>query len=227
MDNKIIMFDKNQNEEIVSKIKGLDIVFRGENSEVLIEEGSTFISSKIVIHNNCKVYIKKTNRYGIRSLSSELADNCNLIIGKDFSAVSLRISLNQEKNLNVTIGDYCMCASDVKIRPSDGHTIYKIENKEIVNRGEDVFIGDHVWIGLDCIILKGTRVSNNTIIGARSLVNKKFAEENVIIAGSPCKVVKHGVNWDRRSPGFYDNPAEFRKIESDYKLVYEKKKFEK
>lgn len=65
MDNKIIIFDKNGNEEIVSQIKGLTIIFKGKNSEVMIEEGSTFISSKIILHNNCKINIKKTHKHGI------------------------------------------------------------------------------------------------------------------------------------------------------------------
>ena len=205
MDNKIIIFDENQNEEIVSKIKGLTVTFRGKNNVVKIEKGSIFYSSHIILQNNCQVNIKKTNRYGIRSLSAELADNCSIKIGKDFSSVSIRFSQGQEKNLKVTIGDNCMCATDVTIRPTDGHAIYDIETNELINKGEDVFIGNHVWLGLNCLILKGSYLSNNTVIGANSLVNKKFTEENVIVAGSPAKIIKRNVNWDRKNPVVYEN----------------------
>jgi glycosyltransferase involved in cell wall biosynthesis/acetyltransferase-like isoleucine patch superfamily enzyme len=211
MDNKIILFDENQNEEIVSHIEGLNIVFKGKNSEVMIEEGSTFISSKIVLHNNCRINIKKTNKHGIRNLYAGLFDNCKLKIGKDFSCVSLNIHLNDEKGLSLFIGDYCMCALNVRIRPSDGHILYDINTKELLNKGEDVVIGNHVWIGLNCIFLKGAKVSDDTIIGANSLVNKKFHEKNVVIAGSPAKIVKRDVNWDRRSPDMYDEFIELGK----------------
>lgn len=84
MDNKVIIFDENQNEEIVSQIKGLTVTFRGKNNVVKIEKGSVFYSSHIILQNNCQVNIKKTNPYGIRNLSAELADNCSIKIGKDF-----------------------------------------------------------------------------------------------------------------------------------------------
>ncbi len=221
MDNKIIIFDKDHNEEIVSEIKGLNIIFKGKNSEVMIEDGSTFISSKIVLHNNCRINIKKTNKHGIRNLYAGLLDNCKLKIGKDFSCELLNIHLNDEKNLSVTIGDHCMFALHVRIRPSDGHILHDINTKELLNKGEDVIIGNHVWIGLNCTFLKGAEVSDDTIIGANSLVNKKFDEKNVVIAGSPAKIIKRDVNWDRRSPEIYDEFIELekkRKITMDHEI---------
>ena len=103
-----------------------------------------------------------------------------------------------------------MCAENVIIIPSDGHIVYDINTSELLNKGEDVVIGNHVWIGLNCIFLKGAKVSNDTIVGANSLVNKKF-EKNVIIAGSPAKIVKSDVNWDRKSPALYDEFIENKK----------------
>lgn len=204
MSNHICLYN-NSNKESVSEINGLNIVFKGKNSEVMVEDGSTFISSKIVLHNDCKINIKKTNKYGIRNLYAELFDNCKIKIGKDFSCVSLKLNLINEKGLSLLIGNYCMCGHNVLIRPSDGHIVYDIHTKELLNKGEDVIIGNHVWIGLNCIFLKGAKVSDDTIVGANSLVNKKFYEKNVVIAGSPAKIVKRDVNWDRKSPELYDN----------------------
>lgn len=219
MNNKIILFDEDQNEEIVPQIKGLNITFKGKNNVVRIEKGSVFRSSHIVLSNNCKVNIKKTNSYGIRNLSADLCDNCKIEIGKDFSTVSLSILLIDENNLSVFIGDYCMCARNVRIRPSDGHIIYDINTGELLNKGEDVIIGNHVWMGLNCLFLKGVKVSDDTIVGANSLVNKKFYEENVVIAGTPAKIVKRGVNWDRRSPELYDEFIDLKKNEIYFLLM--------
>jgi acetyltransferase-like isoleucine patch superfamily enzyme len=196
MNNKIILFDKTQ-EEIVPQIEGLNITFKGKNNVVRIDKGSVFRSCHLILSNNCEVNIKKSHPVGIRRLSVWIFDNCKMNIGKDFSCVSLNIYLTDEKGLSLFIGDHCMCAENVIIRPSDGHIVYDINTSELLNKGEDVVIGNHVWIGLNCIFLKGAKVSDDSIIGANSLVNKKF-EKNVIIAGSPAKIVKRDVNWDRK-----------------------------
>lgn len=39
------------------------------------------------------------------------------------------------------------------IRPSDGHIMYDIRTEELLNKGEDVAIINHVWINLDFIVL--------------------------------------------------------------------------
>ncbi|HOI39390.1 MAG TPA: acyltransferase [Methanobacterium sp.] len=237
MNNKIILFDKTQ-EEIVPQIEGLNITFKGKNNVVRIEKGSVFHSSRIILSNHCKVNIKKTNPYGIRNLVTELFEGSKIEIGEDFSCVSLVFHLNDEKGLSVIIGDHCLCSTGVRIRPSDGHIIYDITTGELLNKGEDIVIGNHVWMGLNSLFLKGAKVSDHSIVGANSLVNKKFDEKNVIIAGVPARIVRHGVNWDRRSPRLYDKSVEFRNNNSDYQvsvgnsssgdnIVYKKRKFDK
>ena len=48
--------------------------------------------------------------------------------------------------------------------------------------------------------MKGAKIPNNCIVGANSLVNKEFFEENCLIAGTPAKIIKKGVNWSRVNP---------------------------
>ena len=54
---------------------------------------------------------------------------------------------------------------------------------------KDILIGENVWIGMNCIILKGVVIGDNTIIGAGSIVTKNL-EANCIYAGNPAKLVK-------------------------------------
>lgn len=67
-----------------------------------------------------------------------------------------------------------MISFGVIIRPDDGHTIFSPESKQILNYGKDIKIGNHVWLGEQVIILKGAVIPDNTIVGAKSLVNKQF-----------------------------------------------------
>lgn len=63
-----------------------------------------------------------------------------------------------------------------------------------MNIPQNVFIGSHCWIGLRCLILKGTKLADNTIVGANSLLNKDFYEPNSIIVGNPAHIVNSNVN---------------------------------
>jgi len=45
------------------------------------------------------------------------------------------------------------------------------------------------------LIPKGTKIRNNCVVGANSLLNKKYDYENVVIAGNPAKVVKENIVW--------------------------------
>lgn len=67
-----------------------------------------------------------------------------------------------------------------------------------VNYAESIEIGRHVWVGKDDKIGKNVCIADNSIVGWGSIVTKRFDEPNVILAGIPAKVVKRGVNWDRK-----------------------------
>lgn len=54
---------------------------------------------------------------------------------------------------------------------------------------DGIFIGDDVWIGAQCVIVKGAYIGNGAVIGANSLVNSHIPD-NAIAFGSPARV--HG-----------------------------------
>lgn len=53
-----------------------------------------------------------------------------------------------------------------------------------------VEIGDDVWIGARCIILKGVHIGARSIIAAGSVVTKDVPAD-VTAGGNPCKVIRH------------------------------------
>lgn len=103
----------------------------------------------------------------------------------------------QEDNSWVSIGDDSQLSWGVDVWCTDAHTITDLEGTP-VNYAESIEIGRHVWIGKDVKIGKNTRLADNSIVGWGSIVTKRFDEPNVIIAGIPAKIVKRGVNWDRK-----------------------------
>ena len=50
-------------------------------------------------------------------------------------------------------------------------------------------IGENVFIGCNCLILKGSKIGDNTTIGAGSVVTGNIPQ-NCVAAGNPAKVIK-------------------------------------
>ena len=51
------------------------------------------------------------------------------------------------------IGDFSVFSVGINIRNSDAHLIYKTENGIRRNMARSVYIGDHVWICQDALII--------------------------------------------------------------------------
>ena len=88
---------------------------------------------------------------------------------------------------SIDIGDSTMIASDVVITDSDWHGIY--DRTDYVATPKPVKIHKNVWIGERSIILKGTQIGENSIIGAGSVVHGDI-QPNSVYAGNPAKEVK-------------------------------------
>ena len=53
------------------------------------------------------------------------------------------------------------------------------------------------------VVEKNASIGDNSIIGASSIVTKRFDDTNIAIGGNPAKIIKKDVNWDWRSPQQY------------------------
>lgn len=116
--------------------------------------------------------------------------------GGGTSIEEMLISIAEDNNI-VTIGRDCMISSGVSIIASDFHSVIDLNTGKRINYASGVSIGEHVWIGLNTIILKNSVIDNNVIVGAGSVVRGKFGS-NCVISGNPCKKVKEEIDWDRR-----------------------------
>jgi acetyltransferase-like isoleucine patch superfamily enzyme len=87
----------------------------------------------------------------------------------------------------ITIGKNCVIASGVNIIDSNGHILHSSNRTIGRDEAKEIIIGDNVWIGLNSIILKGTTIGNNSVVGAGSVV-KGFFPDNSIIQGNPATV---------------------------------------
>lgn len=86
----------------------------------------------------------------------------------------------------VIIGDDCLITSGVKILSHDGAS--RMINKDDFGNGE-VRIGNHVFIGVNSVILRDVNIGDNSLIGAGSVVSKDIPPCTVV-AGNPARIIK-------------------------------------
>jgi acetyltransferase-like isoleucine patch superfamily enzyme/coenzyme F420-reducing hydrogenase beta subunit len=93
----------------------------------------------------------------------------------------------------ITIGDGAVIARNCYIVDSDYHSLLD-ETGAALNKDAPVTIGNHVWIGQGCIILKGVTIGDGAVIAAHSVVTKDVPAA-ALAAGNPAKVMKTNVSW--------------------------------
>ncbi len=88
---------------------------------------------------------------------------------------------------NIIIGKGTWIAPNVGIITSN----HDLKNPEEHTPGKDVVFGEKCWVGMNCTILPGVELGNNTVVAAGSTVTKSFKDGNCVIGGTPAKVIKY------------------------------------
>lgn len=87
---------------------------------------------------------------------------------------------------NVKIGSGCL------IYDTDCHSLNPVERRDYTRDNpqcKPIYIADDVFIGARSIILKGSKIGENSIIGAGSVVSGEIPK-NEIWAGNPAKFIR-------------------------------------
>lgn len=122
----------------------------------------------------------------------------------------------------IRFGDDCLLSWDILVMDTDEHPLYNrhettrhetwdsgsvprpkvpcpvsnnMENERI-NSDKAILVGDHVWIGCKCVLLKGAEVPSDTVLAAGTLLKSAFAGENQVIGGNPPSILKRDVRWE-------------------------------
>lgn len=155
--------------------------------------------SQISIGHNSNVSIGKyfivnsgpSSGIGTSMSKISVANGATLRIGNYVGVSSTTILVNN----SIVIGDYVNIGGGAFLTDSNHHSsnwedradrIIDIQNAKTA----PIVIGDYVFIGARCMILKGVTIGEKTIIAAGSVVVNDIPA-NCIAGGNPCKVIKH------------------------------------
>ena len=173
---------------VVAKLMGVSL---GEKPKI-------FGKFKLVKFPNSKITVGK-NFFavgdGIRSSAVPVGMNrivthlpsAQVIIGNNVGVNGLSITCRSSK---IVIGDESKIGPNCIIFDTDFHSLEPKHREEPgFERDKPVIVGENVFIGANCIILKGVVIGKNSIIGAGSVVTKDV-RANSIYAGNPASFIR-------------------------------------
>lgn len=75
----------------------------------------------------------------------------------------------------ITIGEQCKFGNNLVIVDHD----HDFKNSGTEFPGKEIEIGNHVWVGANCVILKGVHIGDNAVIAAGSVVRKDVSAKSI------------------------------------------------
>ena len=160
------------------KFKGLTYIYVEKGASLIFKGGKTIINNSSV--SNLFGLYQRTIFYVKQNARVIIGESCG-ISGTSFCARE-----------SIVVGDRVQIGANCKIMDNDMHSLdpqdRAYDNRNTI-KTSPVVIGDDCFIGANSILLKGTTLGKNVIVGAGSVVHGKFPD-NVIIAGNPAKIIR-------------------------------------
>lgn len=158
--------------KLVSFRKGVEI---GANSILYFKSSVNCLAisykngGKVSVGKNCQIGVSPRRYHGGMPFPSAILCDGNgscITIGDNCRLNGVYIHAQKE----IQIGDNCVMASGVNIIDSNGHETKSLNRTKGRDIPVEIKIGNNVWVGLNCIILKGSKIGDNAIIAAGSVV---------------------------------------------------------
>lgn len=160
------------------KFKGLSYIYVENGASLEFKGSGTIINNTSV--SNLFGLSQRTIFYVKKNAKVVIGEGCG-ISGTSFCARE-----------SITVGNRVQIGANCKIIDNDMHSLDP-KDRESDNRDNikaiPVSIGDDCFIGANSIILKGTVLGKNVIVGAGSVVHGTFPD-NVVIVGNPAKIIR-------------------------------------
>lgn len=168
------------------KLEGMPVIFNKKGAQIKIGKDviikSSFLSNLVGL-------------YG-RSIIVTRAPGAKIVIGNNVGISGATIYARK----GIYIGDNTAIGGNCKILDNDFHPIEAEERIKLLKDphggntiesipSKEIYIGRNCFIGCNTIILKGTKLGDNCVVGAGAVVSGDF-RDNCVIAGNPAKIIK-------------------------------------
>lgn len=203
------------------KLTNSQINFNGKNNILVCEEDVSLTNSRIDFNlDNSILYLSSSNHDYAANISIHNNNICYIGKNNYFNGLTT-IVLSESKN--VIIGNDCLFSYNITIRTADGHLVYNSNTNERLNYSGSVYIGDHVWLGQNLMILKGCEIGSGATVGANSVLSNKLVPSNTTFAGNPAKLIYDSSFWTGHSVHGWseEETQKMSKYDSDRFIFFE------
>lgn len=179
------------------------IQFVGKGNMLYCDENVNITNSAIKFSGSNSIIFLRSSKYDY-CLNAVIYNNSLLYFGKD-NFINQKLNIIVSEQENIIIGNDCIISMNCWMRTADAHLIYDSYTKKRLNNSKGILIGDHVWIGQQALLLKGTEIASGSIIGAASVVANKRIPSNCIYAGNPVRKIRENVFFHSDTVHIYLN----------------------
>lgn len=110
----------------------------------------------------------------------------NIHFGKD---VFVNINNYFMDGATIDIGDHVFIGPYCGFYTANHPLDYQRRNQGL-EKALPIKVGNNVWFGANVTVLPGVTIGDGVVVGAGSVINKDI-EPNCVVAGNPCKIIKH------------------------------------
>ncbi len=189
--------------KVKRKGKGFLIPYRhavlelDKTSRILLHDGHFRVNYHLPAHSHAEAYVRMSEGtvleiYDNTSLyyrsTIEMKKNAVVVIGSaQINSGSVILAADR-----ISIGRGVLLAREVFVYDYDHHRIIDEDGNQI-NLPDPVEIGDHVWIGLKSVVLRGSNIEEGAVIAAGSQVSGRI-RAGTLACGNPARSYKE-VGW--------------------------------
>lgn len=197
------------------KLTNSQININGKNNILICEDDVSLWNCRLDFNNDNSIIYLSGNSFDYYFNISCNGNNVCFIGKNNYFNGQLHLILSESKN--IFIGNDCMFSHGISVRTADAHLLYNSKTKERINYSKSIYIGDHVWLGQNVIILKGSQIGSGATIGAGSIISNKVIPSNTTFAGSPARLIHEDSFWIGYSVHSWDDETtqKYSKHESD------------
>jgi Acetyltransferase (isoleucine patch superfamily) len=142
---------------------GINSIIQRNVKFEIFDKGSIYIGNNIGIRENCLFSVAENGKI-------DIGDNCFFNRGCIVAS-----------HLNIFIGDGTKFGPGVFVYDHD----YDFKNEDPTLRSKHitspVVIGKNCWIGAGTVILRGTKIGDNSVVGAGAVIKGEYKENSLVI----------------------------------------------